>query len=79
MKFKSLINDKIRTAFDQIDITPDMITVSDASKPEFGDFQYNGVMAAAKKLGRNPRDIALLLADNIHGDMISKAEVAGPG
>ncbi|KIM02687.1 MAG: arginyl-tRNA synthetase [Sulfurovum sp. AS07-7] len=79
MKFKSLINDKLQAAFCKIGITPDMIAVSDASKPEFGDFQYNGVMAVAKKLGRNPRDIALLLADNIHGDMISKIEVAGPG
>lgn len=79
MKFKPLINDKLQEAFKKIDISPDLITISDASKPEFGDFQYNGVMAVGKKLGRNPRDIALLLADNIHSDMISKIEVAGPG
>ncbi len=79
MKFKSLINDKLQEAFDKAGIKPDLITVNDASKPEFGDFQYNGIMAVAKKLGHNPRDTALLLADNIHGDMISKIEVAGLG
>ncbi|CUV66136.1 Arginine--tRNA ligase [Sulfurovum sp. enrichment culture clone C5] len=79
MKFKSLINNKIQEAFSKIDIAPELITVSDASKPEFGDFQYNGVMAVAKKIGANPRDIASLLAKNIDSDMLSKVEVAGPG
>lgn len=79
MKFKSLINDILQEAFQKIDIAPDLITVSDASKPEFGDFQYNGIMAIAKKNGINPRDTASLLVDNIHSDMINKVEVAGPG
>lgn len=79
MKFKSLINNKIQEAFSKIDIAPELITVSDASKPEFGDFQYNGVMAVAKKIGANPRDIASLLVKNIDSDMLSKVEVAGPG
>lgn len=79
MKFKSLINNKIQEAFSKIDIAPELIMVSDASKPEFGDFQYNGVMAVAKKIGANPRDIASLLAKNIDSDMLSKVEVAGPG
>lgn len=51
-----------------------------ASKPEFGDFQCNGAMACAKKLGQNPRElaskIALHLADN---PIFEKVEVAGPG
>lgn len=79
MKFKSLINDTLQEAFQKIDIAPDLITVSDASKPEFGDFQYNGIMAISKKNGINPRDTASLLVDNIHSDMINKVEVAGPG
>lgn len=79
MKFKSLINNKIQEAFSKIDIAPELIMVSDASKPEFGDFQYNGVMAVAKKIGANPRDIASLLAKNIDSNMLSKVEVAGPG
>jgi arginyl-tRNA synthetase len=79
MKFKSLINEQINKAFKIIGIYPDSIAVSDASKPEFGDFQYNGVMAIAKKMGQNPREIAIQLSENISSDMISKLEVAGPG
>ena len=33
--------------------------ISESSRPEFGDFQANGVMAAAKEMGSNPRQLAL--------------------
>jgi arginyl-tRNA synthetase len=29
-----------------------------SDRPDLADFQCNGAMAAAKKLGKNPRDIA---------------------
>ena len=32
--------------------------VARASRPEFGDYQANGVMAAAKRLKTNPRQLA---------------------
>ena len=32
--------------------------VRQAGKPEFGHYQANGVMGAAKKLGMNPRELA---------------------
>jgi arginyl-tRNA synthetase len=53
-----------------------------ASKPEFGDYQANGGMAIAKKLGCNPREFAQLVVEDLsrRGDpMIDKVEVAGPG
>ena len=33
-------------------------------KPQFGDYQANGIMAAAKKLGLNPREFAQKVLDN---------------
>ena len=53
-----------------------------ASKPEFGDYQANGVMAAAKQLKTNPRVLAQSVADNLLSQQpgfIRKLEVAGPG
>ena len=57
--------------------------VKPASKPEFGHYQANGIMGAAKKLKTNPRELAGLvvaaiqanpeLSDSIH------CEIAGPG
>lgn len=47
-----------------------------------GDYAVNAAMAAAKGLGKNPRELADLLAPLITrelGDSVSSIEVAGPG
>ena len=52
------------------------------SKPEFGDYQANGGMAIAKKLGSNPREFAQLVVSDLANKsdpIIAKVEVAGPG
>ena len=38
------------------DNTPAVVKTS--ARPEFGDYQANGIMGAAKKLNINPRDLA---------------------
>ena len=57
--------------------------VKQASKPEFGHYQANGVMGAAKKLGSNPREVAQSLLKLIEKskDLSESAEweIAGPG
>ena len=53
-----------------------------ASKPEFGDYQSNGVMSIAKKVATNPRQLASDVVEKITADanpLIAKLEVAGPG
>ena len=51
-----------------------------SSKPQFGDYQANGAMAAAKQLRQNPRAIASQVASRLEGDeLFEKVEVAGPG
>jgi arginyl-tRNA synthetase len=52
------------------------------SKPEFGDYQANGGMAIAKKLGSNPREFAQLVVNDLANKsdpIIANMEVAGPG
>jgi arginyl-tRNA synthetase len=54
--------------------------VISASRPEFGDYQANGVMSLAKQLRRNPRELAQAVVAVLDGgEFIDKAEVAGPG
>jgi len=54
--------------------------VRQSGKPEFGDYQANGAMGAAKKLGINPREFAQKILDNLNLDGIAeKLEIAGPG
>jgi arginyl-tRNA synthetase len=51
-----------------------------SDRPDLADFQCNGAMAAAKKVGRNPRDIAQAVVDALKADaLVASAEVAGPG
>ena len=48
--------------------------------PRFGDYQINGAMALAKKLRRNPREIAEPVAKALaEHEAFDGAEVAGPG
>jgi arginyl-tRNA synthetase len=80
MQLKSTINATIQEAFKkaQIDHTP--ISVTEATKPEFGDYQFNGAMALAKVLKKNPREIASMIVEAIDSEgVISKAQIAGPG
>ncbi len=80
MKLKSQINDIIKDAFDKAGIKHEPMSVSEATKPEFGDYQFNGAMALSKKLGKNPREIAQNILDALDlTGVLAKAEIAGPG
>ncbi|WP_295419366.1 arginine--tRNA ligase [Sulfurovum sp.] len=80
MKLKQQINKTIQQAFDKANINENAMSVSEATKPEFGDYQFNGAMALAKKLGKNPRHIAEMIVENLDlTGILAKAEIAGPG
>ncbi|MFP3936870.1 MAG: arginine--tRNA ligase [Phycisphaerae bacterium] len=54
--------------------------VARATRPEFGDYQANGVMAAAKRMKTNPRELAEKVIDVAKlDDIAEKVEPAGPG
>ena len=59
---------------------PPAALVRATQDPSHGDYQLNGAMALAKKLGRSPRDLAEPIAQALRNlSMIDEAEVAGPG
>ncbi|GAB5382438.1 MAG: arginine--tRNA ligase [Aliiglaciecola sp.] len=51
-----------------------------STRPEFGEYQFNGAMALAKMLKQKPRDIAekIVAAVDLQG-VADKLEIAGPG
>ena len=54
--------------------------VGPATRPEFGDYQANGVMAVAKKLKTNPRALAAQVVEELDlEDMAASVDIAGPG
>lgn len=81
MNIQQILADKIKQAMiaagADANIEP---LVRQSGKPEFGDYQANGAMGAAKKLGMNPREFAQKILDNVNLDGIAeKLEIAGPG
>jgi arginyl-tRNA synthetase len=61
-----------------IDVADPNIAV--AARPEFGDYQANGIMAAAKRLRRNPRELAAAVIAQLDlAGVAEPAQVAGPG
>jgi arginyl-tRNA synthetase len=54
--------------------------VAPSKNPGFGDYQINGAMGAAKKIGTNPRELAQKILSHLQLQGIAqKVEVAGPG
>jgi arginyl-tRNA synthetase len=65
----------LRSAFDVLEIGADpALRTSDRS-----DYQANGVMALAKRLGRPPREVAEEIVTALDVDGMASAEIAGPG
>ena len=80
MNLKSLLNDRIAAALEASLGEPAPAVVQSAARPEFGDYQANGVMGAAKRHKRNPRQVAEDVVARVDLDGIAAScEIAGPG
>ena len=56
------------------------VVLNVSSRPEFGDYQFNGAMAMAKAYGKNPREIATEIVESIKKDnKYQDINIAGPG
>ncbi|PSU51556.1 arginine--tRNA ligase [Photobacterium frigidiphilum] len=81
MNIQALINDKVSQALEAAGAPAGSpAAVRQSAKIQFGDYQANGVMGVAKKLGTNPREFAQKVIDVLDLDGIAeKVEIAGPG
>ena len=79
MNVKQLLSARIETALERCG-APGPALVKAASRPEFGDYQADGVMAAAKAVGVNPRTLAAQVIDQLDAeDLAERVAAAGPG
>ena len=79
MHIKALLSERIEAAFDAMGLEGPAV-VQSASRPEFGDYQANGVMGAAKRAKLNPRDVAADVIERVDlTGIASSVEIAGPG
>ena len=66
---------RLQSAFDTLEVGADpVLRTSDRS-----DYQANGVMALAKRLGRSPRDVAAEIVGRADLSGVATMEIAGPG
>ncbi|HOT78450.1 MAG TPA: arginine--tRNA ligase [Microthrixaceae bacterium] len=64
-----------------VDVEGD-IHLEEPARREHGDWSSNVAMANAKRLGRNPRELAQQIVDGLNADLpthVERAEIAGPG
>ncbi|WP_392559678.1 arginine--tRNA ligase [Orbus mooreae] len=81
MNIQLLLSDKIKQAMIAAGAPADCdALVKQSAKAQFGDYQANGIMAAAKKMSLNPRQLAENVVNHLAIDeYVSKVEIAGPG
>jgi len=80
MNIRTLLDTKISEALTKAGAENAPAVVKASARPEFGDYQANGIMGAAKKLKMNPRDLASKVLENLDlSDITEKVEIAGPG
>lgn len=77
---KTALGEAVGTAFAAEGLPAELARVTPSDRPDLADFQSNGALAAAKRLGRNPRDLAAAVAARLQGDArLAAVEIAGPG
>ncbi len=80
MNIHALLVNRFAEALEKLDVTDAPVPVSRSARPEFGEYQFNGAMALAKKLKQKPRDIAGRILEAVTlDDVADKLEIAGPG
>ena len=80
MNLYQTVEREAQAAFAAAGLSDSPVVLQAAKNPDFGDFQINGVMGAAKKAKQNPRELAQKVAEALADNaVIESAEVAGPG
>lgn len=62
-----------------IDASINDIVVENSKDPSHGDYASNIALKYASKVGKNPRDFAAFIVENIDKSNIDHIEIAGPG
>ncbi|EPY3975870.1 arginine--tRNA ligase [Klebsiella quasipneumoniae] len=81
MNIQALLSEKVSQALIAAGAPADCEPqVRQSAKVQFGDYQANGVMAVAKKLGMAPRQLAEQVLSHLDlNGIASKVEIVGPG
>ena len=81
MILRDHLNAAVEAAMRAVGIPADcQALLTQSTRPEFGDYQANRAMGAAKRMGTKPRELAeRIVAAFDGGDVVERLEIAGPG
>ena len=80
MNLISKTEEILKEVLEKNNLSEENIILSVSSKPEFGQFQYNGAMGMAKRAGKNPREVAEQIVAGLNEyDIFENINIAGPG
>lgn len=75
-----ILNDRLKAAFEAVNLPSDHVSVQLSDRPDLADFQCNSAFQLAKSERKNPRELATLITEQMAlDDLFEKVEVAGPG
>jgi arginyl-tRNA synthetase len=74
------LGEAVQAAFASAGLPAELGRVTASDRPDLADFQCNGALAAAKAVGKNPRELATAVAERLGADpRLAAVEIAGPG
>ncbi|THD81953.1 MAG: arginine--tRNA ligase [Phenylobacterium sp.] len=77
---KRALGEAVEAAFAGLGLPAELGRVTASDRPDLADFQCNGALPAAKRAGKNPREIATAVAERLKDDpRLASVEIAGPG
>jgi len=79
MNIKKVLDQSITRTLQLAGASDSSAVIKQSQKAEFGQYQANGVMGAAKKLKMNPRELAAQVIEALDLPIAEKVEIAGPG
>ena len=81
MKIKQFLSEQVQQAMIAAGILEQHGPhVALSNRPQFGEYQANGILGAAKQLKTNPRELATKVVEALDLSAVAeKVEIAGPG
>ncbi len=77
---RAQLTEIVSSVVDALGYDPQYGEVVLSNRPDLSQFQCNGALAAAKRYGRKPRDLAQEIADRLReDDRFQEVSLAGPG
>ena len=75
---KDILVKELESVFEKLGLNKEDVTLTYSNKPELADYQCNSAFAIAKRIGKNPIEIASAIAEGLKGHDLFDASFSAP-